>query len=71
MFLHSVGCAGHVVHSVAPGARNIDALLFIFGGGGDRFGFNKKRVKTHYAEVVFWHPVVSAGHVVDFGVFEA
>jgi hypothetical protein len=27
----SSGCAGHVVHSVAPEAQNVDALLFMFG----------------------------------------
>jgi hypothetical protein len=60
VFLHLVGCAGHVVHSVAPRARNVDTLLFMFGW--DRFGFNEKRVRTRYAELVFWHPEVRSGH---------
>jgi hypothetical protein len=69
MFLHPVGCVGRVVHSDAPGPRNIDALLFMLGW--DPFGFNKKHARKHYAELVFWHPEVSAGHVVHFGAFWA
>jgi hypothetical protein len=69
IFLHPVGCAGHVVHSVASGAQNVDALLFIFQW--DRFRLNKKRVETRYTKLVFWLLVVYAGHVVDFVVFGA
>jgi hypothetical protein len=32
--LHLVGCAGHIVHSVVSGARNIDALLTCTGAPG-------------------------------------
>jgi hypothetical protein len=30
----------------------------------DRYGFNKKHAGTCYAQLVFLHPVGSAGHVV-------
>jgi hypothetical protein len=33
----------------------------------DRYGFNKKRVGTCYAKLVFLHQVQFAGHVVDSG----
>jgi hypothetical protein len=32
--------------------------------GRDRYGFDKKRIGTRYAEHVFLHPVESVGHVV-------
>jgi hypothetical protein len=32
-----------------------------------RCGFHKKPVRTHYAELVFLHPVLSTGHVVLSG----
>jgi hypothetical protein len=35
--------------------------------GWDRYGFNKKCVRTRYGELVLFHPVGSAGHVVLFG----
>jgi hypothetical protein len=35
--------------------------------GWDRYGFDKKRTETRYRDLVFLHPVGSAGHVVHFG----
>jgi hypothetical protein len=32
--------------------------------GWDRYGFDKKRARTYYVELVFLHPVGSVGHVV-------
>jgi hypothetical protein len=33
--------------------------------GWDRYGFDKKRTRIRYAELVFLHPVGSAGHFVQ------
>jgi hypothetical protein len=65
VFLHPVGYAGHVVHSGAFGARNVDALFFIIGW--DRYGFDEGRTEAPYDELAFLHPVVSGGHVVHSG----
>jgi hypothetical protein len=67
VFLHPVGSAGHVVHSSASRAQNIDALFFKLGS--DRYGFRKKCVPTRYAILVFLHSVRSVGHVVHSSAF--
>jgi uncharacterized membrane protein YqjE len=69
VLLYLLGSVGHVVHSLASGAQNIDALFFMLVW--DQFRFNQKHDGTCYTELVFWHLVVSAGHVVHFGVFGA
>jgi hypothetical protein len=48
---------------VHPEVRNIDALFFMLGW--DPFGFYKKRTRTHYAKLVFSHPVGLVGHVIQ------
>jgi hypothetical protein len=62
VFVHPAGSVARIVHSSASGGQNIDALFFMLGW--DRYGFDKKRVLTHYAKLVFLHPVGSVGHVV-------
>jgi hypothetical protein len=57
---------GHIVHSGASGARNVDTLFFMLRW--DPYGFDKKCIGTHYAELLFLHPVGFVGHVVHFGV---
>jgi hypothetical protein len=37
----------------------------------DRYGFDNMRTGTHYAELVFWHPVGSVGHIVQSGASKA
>jgi hypothetical protein len=52
---HPLGSAGHVVHSSAFGAQNINALFFMLWWA--RGGFHKKRAGTRYAKLLFLHLV--------------
>jgi hypothetical protein len=67
-FLHLEGSAGNVVLSSALSTRNVDAIFFMLQS--DWYGFDKKRFRTHYAELVFLHPLGSVGHVVHASASE-
>jgi hypothetical protein len=57
---------GHVVHSTTS---TRETLCTIFMLGWARCCFHKKCARTHYAELVFLHPVGTAGQVVVSSVF--
>jgi hypothetical protein len=48
VFLHLVGAAAHVVHSILSVARNIKLMWT---------GMDSTKCGTHYTELVFLHPV--------------
>jgi hypothetical protein len=50
-------------------ARNTEALFLLLEW--NQYGFNKKGARTCYAEHVFLHPVLFAGHVVHSGAYGA
>jgi hypothetical protein len=64
-----VRSVGQVVDFGASRERIIDTLFFKLRC--DRYGFDKKRFRTRYAEQHFLHPVGSAGHVVHSDASEA
>jgi hypothetical protein len=37
----------------------------------NRYGYDKTRVESRYAELLILHPVGSSGHVVHFGMYGA
>jgi hypothetical protein len=51
----TVGHASHLVHCVASDMQNVDTLFFILVW--EWYGFHKRRDGTHYAKLVFLHPV--------------
>jgi hypothetical protein len=68
VLLHPVGLVGHVVHSGASWAQNINTLFFMLLWAC--LGFHIKHTGTRYPKLVFLYPVVSVGHVLLFGAFE-
>jgi hypothetical protein len=67
MFLLPVGSTGHVVHSGAFGARNVDTLFFMLRW--DQNGYDKMRAGTCYAELMFLHLVGYTSDEVNSGAF--
>jgi hypothetical protein len=53
------------MHYSASKEQNVTVLYFMLGW--DRYGLNKKRIGSRYAELVFLHPVGPASEVVRSG----
>jgi hypothetical protein len=46
-----IRCVGNIVHSIKSRTQNVGALFFMLGR--DRYGFQKNRAETRYAELLF------------------
>jgi hypothetical protein len=69
VFLHLVGAAAHVFHSILSAARNIEAQFFMLGW--ERYKFNKNHIWRRCTKLVFLHPVGSSGDIVHSTTFGA
>jgi hypothetical protein len=71
VFFYPVGSVGHVVHSSASEARNVDALFFMLMW--TRCGFHKKHARTRHVKLVFLHLVGfhKKCHIVHSGASKA
>jgi hypothetical protein len=62
VFLHPVGAAAHVVHSILFALQNIDAQFVMLGW--DHYEFNKNHKGTRCIELLFVHLVGSSADIV-------
>jgi hypothetical protein len=62
MFLHPLGSVGHILHSGASGAQNVNIVFFILVWA--QCGFDKKHDETRYSEPMFFNLVGSTVHIV-------
>jgi hypothetical protein len=64
LFLHPVGCARHVVHSVRPGRET--SMHYFSCSGGTSMDLTKSALGHVVPNLCFLHPEGSAGNVVHF-----